>query len=367
LTESVVLESGKVYCALGSLEETADALLRGCCALQPGPAFDLPVAHAPFPDLKMRHLDTALDRLSVSMKSRLETLPPHETLFVYCCAKGDLRAFDPSNERSDVPVSPLLDDQARYAARRLGLSPARTMVVSSACASGAVGLETAKELLETGTFNHAVLFGFDVQSRFVVSGFHSLNALSPEGARPFDKTRNGLTLGDGAALALLSFRKPQPGECFIAGAASSNDANHRTGPSRTGDGLYRAAAAALADAGIGPSEISAVKCHGTATAYNDAMEAKAIYRLFSSDTIPCFSLKGAIGHTSGAGSLIEVLLSDAFLKRRAAPPTAGYQEHGIDEPLHITRSATKLQGDCILCLSAGFGGLNAAIVLRESA
>jgi 3-oxoacyl-[acyl-carrier-protein] synthase I len=212
-----------------------------------------------------------------------------------------------------------------------------------------------------------LVFGFDAISRFVATGFNSLAALSPSGARPFDAARDGLTIGEGAAIALLTYREPYRDDIIIAGAGSSNDANHRTGPSRTGDGLFRAARAALHDAALRPADIGGIKCHGTATKYNDAMEAKAIVGLFGEAVPPCFSVKGALGHTSGAGSLVEILIAAECLRRRLVPPTAGFSILGVDEQIPVSASPQRLNANTMLCLSAGFGGINAAVVLTEAA
>jgi 3-oxoacyl-[acyl-carrier-protein] synthase-1 len=294
-------------------------------------------------------------------------LPMQSTVFLYCAAKGDIRGLEETviNGSTNYPVSPLLDLQAHQCCDTLGIHPARIMVVSNACASGAVGLHIAAEMLREGIFTHAIVAGFDCISRFTITGFNSLNALSGTGARPFDAQRNGLILGEGAGVAVLSYRETHAGDCSIVGAGSSNDANHRTGPSRTGDGLHAAARAALTDAGLRPGDIGGVKCHGTATPYNDAMEAKALSLVFGNSIPPCVSLKGAIGHLSGAGSLIEILISAKCLKRRTLPQTAGYETHGVDEPVPVTSKATPITQSRLLCLAAGFGGLNAAVVIEE--
>lgn len=237
--------------------------------------------------------------------------------------------------------------------------------MSSACASGAVAIDYAKEQLALGRYTDVIIFAYDTISEFVIKGFNALNALSPEPARPFDKTRNGLTLGDGAAIAHLTYEEPSQGDIVICGSGTSNDANHRTGPSRTGDGLHSAITLALDDAHITPDKIAAVKCHGTATNYNDAMEAKALFSTFGENIPPTLSLKGAIGHTSGAGSLLEICLSTEFIKRRMIPPTIGFSEHGVDEPVKICASSQTIDKTHILCLSAGFGGLNCAVIIKE--
>ena len=361
MKKAVIFQQSEILCALGDLNEGSKALHDGKSAIIAGPCFSTPVAFAPFENVSYRKLHESARFL----KSRIDLslLQGQKVLFIYCAAKGDLSALE-SESRDTQSLSPVLGEQARAVSAYLGLEPFRIMAISSACASGAVAVEVAKEFLERELFSTAVLFGFDVISNFVTSGFYALNALSPTGARPFDESRNGLSLGDGVALTVLTRREPEPGEILIAGTGSSNDANHRTGPSRTGEGLFRAAAAALNSGSSWGGKIGAVKCHGTATVYNDAMEAKAITRLFQA-VPPCFSMKGAIGHTSGAGSLIEILLATRFLKQRIIPPTAGFEKRGVEENIPVSNSAQTFGGDSMLCLSAGFGGLNAAVVIKE--
>jgi 3-oxoacyl-[acyl-carrier-protein] synthase I len=211
-----------------------------------------------------------------------------------------------------------------------------------------------------------VVVGFDPLSRFVSTGFHALGALSSSVARPFDRTRDGLSLGEGAAVAVLVRRTPEKGDICLDGAGSSNDANHRTGPSRTGEGLLRAARMALETADLAPENVGAVKCHGTATLYNDAMEAKALQALFGNTIPPCASFKGALGHTSGGGALLEVLIASHLLRARTLAPTVGFAELGVEEPIPISATKQAFSTPSLLCLSAGFGGVNAAIALSET-
>lgn len=364
--KAVVIEQGGILCGLGTLEETVADLFEGASAVVPGPCFGVSVAYAPFKDIGWRSLAAGAAALAPAIDAAL--ISGEKTAFIFCAAKGDiapLEEFFASGKQPDAFL-PLLSSQAEYAKKILGINACRTLVISDACASGATGVEVARELLDTGRASAAVLFGFDGISRFVATGFHSLAALSPGGARPFDAARDGLTIGDGAAVALLTYREPFKGDIVVAGAAASNDANHRTGPSRTGEGLFRAARAALADAAVHPPEVGGVKCHGTATNYNDAMEAKALFSLFGEDAPPCFSVKGAIGHTSGAGSLLEILIAAECLRRRLVPPTAGFATLGVDEKIPVSASPQQLRGNSMLCLSAGFGGINAAVVLEEA-
>jgi 3-oxoacyl-[acyl-carrier-protein] synthase-1 len=359
---STILEHYDALTPLGTLSQTADALMRGESAISPGPWCGLDIPCAPFQDPALRDLRNSMRALAPSANKA----NGEEMIMLYAAAKGDIRALDAENYDPATDVSPRLDQQALAAGRALGLAPARTLSISNACASGAIAVEVADELLRDHVCEQAVIVGFDCLSRFVISGFHALGALSSTAARPFDARRDGLSLGEAASVALLRRGEPQPGDLIIAGCGSSNDANHRTGPSRTGDGLEKAARAALAAARMAPETIDAVKCHGTATAFNDAMEAKAIERLFGAACPPCFSVKGAIGHASGGGSLAELLIAAECIRTQCIPPTAGYREHGVDEAIPITAAGRHDALRSILCLSAGFGGVNAAAVVRRA-
>ncbi len=359
MKNSIILERYAALTSLGNLEQTLEQLLSGASGIQPGDYFGMNIPCAPFPDDAIRDIRQSFRLLH----DPIAPLPAQSTVFIYAAAKGDIRAFD-SNTHNDI--SPLLDRQAHQACTTVGYRPEHMLCVSNACASGAIAVEIACELLLDNQYDQAVIFGFDTLSEFVLSGFHSLNAVSFTGAKPFDANRDGLSLGESATLVVLSRRRSRTGDIVIAGTGSSNDANHRTGPSRSGDGLWRAARAALDESEMKTNAIGALKCHGTATVYNDAMEAKAITRLFGTQCPPpCFSVKGALGHTSGGGSLLETCIAAECIKSRCIPPTAGYKEHGVDEPIPIGRVCRQIEHPSIVCLAAGFGGVNAALVLRE--
>ena len=365
--KAVIIEQSEIISPLGNLTETVTDLIDGAKAIIPGPCFDVPAAYAPYANTKFRELAFCTSWLGSHIN--LAEIDPSSTIFIYSTAKGDIRAIEEEkfNKTISTNISPLLDLQTHVIAEQLKFSPAGKIVVSNACASGAVGIETALELLRMEKYSHAVLFGFDCLSRFTTTGFHSLGALSDTGARPFDARRNGLTMGEGAGISVLSYRDAYKGDIIVLGAGSSNDANHRTGPSRTGDGLFRSALAAITDASITRESIGAVKCHGTGTIFNDAMEAKAIYSLFDNNCPPCSSFKGAIGHLSGASSLIEILITAECIRRRVLPPTIGYENHGVDEPVTISSRAQPVNSPTVLCLAAGFSGLNTCVIIKECA
>lgn len=361
---SVVIEQAEIISPLGNLQETVTNLIDGNGAITAENDLALGVPFAPFRDLRFRQMDFCINWLLKHC-----TLIPRnfaQTILVYCSAKGDIRSLEEFvlHDVIKSPVSPLLDKQAQEICEHIGLDRDKKIVISNACASGAAGIEVACELLQSKRFIQAIIVGFDCLSSFTATGFSSLNALSKNGACPFSLHRDGLTMGEGAGIALLSFRPAFSGDLVICGTGSSNDANHRTGPSRTGEGLFRAAQAALLNASYTAGKIGGVKCHGTATIYNDAMEAKALHLLFDQIYPPCVSFKGAIGHLSGASSFIELLIMGECLKRRILPPTIGYGPHGVDEDIPVSSLQQTISKPIGLCLSAGFGGVNSATIIE---
>ena len=152
----------------------------------------------------------------------------------------------------------------------------RPVVISNACISGVLALSTAARMIDAGLYDHVVVAGGDLLSEFVISGFLSFQALSPEPCIPFDIARNGLSLGEGCGTLVLSSENKKSTAVTVSGSAVTNDANHISGPSRTGEELAMAIGNALKEAGINPGEVSFVSAHGTATLFNDEMESKSL-------------------------------------------------------------------------------------------
>src|SRR6202000_2503161 len=238
------------------------------------------------------------------------------------------------------------------------------IIISNACVSGVMAIITGMRLLRTGQYENAIITGADVISRFIMSGFESFQALSPQVCRPFDKSRDGLNLGEGAGTILLSTQKKYEHNVKVLGGAVSNDANHISGPSRTGQELSYAIDQALKDSGISTSEIDFISAHGTATVYNDEMEANAI-ALSGLQSVPLNSLKGYYGHTLGAAGLIESIISIQSLKQGLALPTPGFNEIGVSRPVNVVASPLIIEADTFLKTASGFGGCNAAVVFGK--
>ena len=238
------------------------------------------------------------------------------------------------------------------------------IVVSNACISGILAMITGMRLIQSGQYENAVIAGADVISKFILSGFQSFQAISPVPCKPFDINREGISLGEGAATIILSLNQTNAQDIKVMGGSVSNDANHISAPSHTGEELSQAIKKALDEAHISSSAIDFISAHGTATVYNDEMEAKAI-TLSNLQTVPVNSLKGYYGHTLGAAGLIESIVSVHSLKKNLFIPTFGFKEIGIPVPLNICTDL--LPGNFKNCLkiASGFGGCNAAVVFSK--
>ena len=231
----------------------------------------------------------------------------------------------------------------------------------------------ALEWIRAGTCDAVLCGGVDAISEFVLSGFHSLRAHAKEPCRPFDGDRSGLNLGEGAAFLLVEAAeharaRGQRIRAYLDGYGLSCDANHMTGPDRQGRGAARAMVAALHDAQLQPAAVDFVSAHGTATAFNDLMEARALAVVLGagSAATPVNSIKGTLGHTLGAAGAIEAVMAVRALEAQLIPPTAGHRERDPEIALDIVSGAARpARLATVLSTSSGFGGVNAALVLRH--
>jgi 3-oxoacyl-[acyl-carrier-protein] synthase II len=252
---------------------------------------------------------------------------------------------------------------------RFGLG-APAININAACASSTVAVARASSLIAAGKSEAVLVVCLDLVSEFVFSGFSALQALTPTVCRPFDRNRDGLTLGEGGAALLLmsrerARREGRPELGIVAGWGAANDATHITAPARDGCGLIQSVRQALRRAGIAKESIAAISAHGTATVYNDQMELTAFRTLFGERAIPMHSVKGSIGHTLGAAGGIEVALGLRCLHAGRLPPTVGMLEPEEAGEGFLSRSAQPIQGSYLLSTNSGFGGVNAALILRR--
>ena len=243
-----------------------------------------------------------------------------------------------------------------------GIDESDVYYISNACISGVSALIFARRMILSGRYDNMIVVGVDVQNRFIISGFASFKSLSSELCRPYDASRCGLNLGEACGAVMLT--KTGTSELVaIDGGSASDDANHISGPSRTGDGLYFAMRDAMSEAGVGPADVDMLQMHGTATAYNDEMESKAAGLAGLSD-VPAQSLKPYFGHTMGASGIIETILAAEELKRGIFLGVKGFEELGVPVPLNVS-AENRLITNPHHCLktASGFGGTNAAVLL----
>ncbi len=245
-----------------------------------------------------------------------------------------------------------------------------SIVISSACASSSAAIGFAAGLIRSGKRDCLLVVAVDAVTEFVFSGFSSLMALDRDKAKPFDKNRTGLSLGEGAGFVLLMSEKRAKKEARkvmgeVAGWAVAGDANHMTGPSRDGSGLRLAIQKAIKKAGMSGDDIGGISSHGTGTVYNDSMEMKAYKSIFEDKPIPLYSIKGALGHTMGAAGLIETIIALKALQEKIIPQTVGLKDIDPEAEGWVSSGKRKLEKSAILLNNAGFGGVNAALVLRQ--
>lgn len=364
----ILLGADHVICPLGSgSAPVLDAMLHGTCGLVPhvipggvtasvGSAFTETSSDHPLEAQLLKCITTCRAQLSRDVFNPIED--GERSALILSTTKGEIGLL----EKGDVQAAflPSLAERLRISAS-LATTP---IVVSNACASGTLAIKLAADLIRVGSYDHVLVLGGDLLSHFTLSGFASLHALSVGPCRPFDRTRDGVSLGEAVAGIVLSndaslFAAPL-GE-YISGGMG-NDANHISGPSRTGEGLVRAVDAALRASGRTAKDIGHINAHGTGSVYNDRMEAVAFGRL-GMEHIPTNSLKGYFGHTLGAAGVLETVLSLHAMQRRQLPASLGANDLDELPPLNVLQAIGTPLSNTLLKTSSGFGGCNAAILI----
>lgn len=240
------------------------------------------------------------------------------------------------------------------------------ILLSNACVSGVLAVAAAKRLITQDRYDHIFVAGGDLVTQFILSGFNSFQALSEEPCRPYCKTRTGINIGEVAASVLVTKDKSQLVDeaVIIKGEASCNDANHISGPSRTGEGLYRSIQSALKQANMTSKDIDYISAHGTATSFNDEMEAIAFNRADLQNT-PLNSLKGYFGHTLGASGLLETIIGMHSLDQNTLYACLGFKELGVSQPINVIKKTEKQKINSFLKTASGFGGCNTAAIFQK--
>lgn len=285
-----------------------------------------------------------------------------ETAFILSTTKGNISLL---KNQSALPEGVYLSALAQKIADFFGFST-KPVVVSNACVSGVMAIAVAKNMIQAGKYKDAFVVAGDEISEFVISGFNSFQAIGTTPCKPYDKNRDGINIGEATAAAYVT-STPTENEKFrfkVLGDSAINDANHISGPSRTGDGLYASIKNAMTEANVSAEEIDFISAHGTATLYNDEMEAIAFNRM-ELDNVPLNSMKGFYGHCLGASGLLESIISMESALHNTLIPSRNFEETGISQPLHIIKENQSAVINYILKTASGFGGCNAAIVLEK--
>jgi 3-oxoacyl-(acyl-carrier-protein) synthase len=373
VTHAVIADYGVVTAYGRGTDALCDGLMSGRTAIRPcrdmGTASlaDLRVGSVPLGDA-----DTSSSRvmrlLEELFADNAPEVPPDSALLV-ATTTGEVdllekAVLEQENARCE-PLSAMLPK-----VQQLAGVEGPGVIVSCACASSTAALTYAFSMIRDGRAEVVLLVGVDCLSEFVLSGFASLMALDEDVARPFDRDRAGLSVGESAGYVVLmsaerAAREGTVGKGIVMGGAMTNDANHMTGPSRDGGGLARAIKKALTVSVCDPGTVAFVAAHGTGTVYNDAMEMKALRTVFSAP-VPVFSIKGGIGHTMGNAGLAQTIVAMESLRSGAIPPTVGLSHPDEDAKGWASPCSQNVEGNVAVVANAGFGGVNAAVVLQAT-
>ncbi|MEO8712526.1 MAG: beta-ketoacyl synthase N-terminal-like domain-containing protein [Parafilimonas sp.] len=286
-----------------------------------------------------------------------------KTLLIISTTKGNISLLETEQCNKALQKRIALTTSAKLVADHFHFIN-QPLIISNACISGLLGILTGMRLIKNNHYENVIVAGADVISKFILSGFQSFQALSKNICKPFDKDRDGINLGEAAATVILSSYKRTENDIKVVSGSVSNDANHISGPSRTGDELYQAINIAMKDAKLNSTDIDFISAHGTATMYNDEMEAKAIASA-KLEAAPVNSLKGFYGHTLGAAGLIESIISIHSLQQNIVLPTKGFEEHGVSKSINVCTEIIHKPLQNFLKTASGFGGCNAAVIFSK--
>lgn len=252
-------------------------------------------------------------------------------------------------------------------ARRYFGTTGPAVAISSACSSSAKVFASARRMMEAGLIDAAVVGGVDTLCLTTLYGFNSLGLLSPQACRPFDAKRDGISIGEAAAFALLE-RPGEPDEeaVLLLGIGESSDAYHMSSPHPEGLGARMAMEQALKSASLSPEDIDYINLHGTATQSNDAAEAKAVAAVFGTGT-PCSSTKGMTGHTLGAAGGLESVICALALCHGLLPGGLNTSELDPAIPLNYLLENREQPVARVVSNSFGFGGTNCSLVFGRGA
>ena len=358
------------------VESNVSAILRGDSGIQLHN--DISLMPVPFYGsvINDEKINSAFSKISTETKySRLEkmmilALEPiiknsgiglnSKTAFILSTTKGNVTALKDHSEESfnNAHLDVLAQNVANFF--RFKTQP---IVVSNACVSGILAVSVAKRMIQSELYDNVFVIAGDEVSEFILSGFNSFQAMSDLPCKPYSKNRTGVSLGEATAAVLVS-AEAKNAKIKVIGDSSINDANHISGPSRTGEGLFRSIQNALKEAQIEPHKIDYISAHGTATPFNDEMEAIALNRL-GLQNVPVNSLKGFYGHTLGASGLLETVIAIESVNQNILFESKGFDEIGVSESINVIEKNEEATIDFFLKTASGFGGCNTAVVFEK--
>ena len=314
-------------------------------------------------DLGIENHHSKLEKLLIiSIKKTLAKtkIDTKNCLLILSTTKGNIDGL-----QKNSPHNPYLGALAKKINDYFNFKP-NPVVISTACISGTSAAVMAHRFVSTGLHEQVLVVGGDIISDFTMSGFASFRAVGTSPCRPYDKERDGITLGEGVGSILFSNKKDanNNAQITVIGGASSNDANHISGPSRTGDGLFYAIEDCLEQGDISADKIGFISAHGTATAFNDEMESKA-FNLADLQDVPLNSLKSYFGHTLGAAGILECIATIHSLMNDELYPSLGFNELGVSQNIHVIKEYQSSPLTFALKTASGFGGCNASILFQK--
>jgi len=344
------------------LDACWDGLLAGASMLAEVDRFDTSAFHSHVagivPGLEYHRGDSLVFQMLEKLFPTIGTTIPADARLILASTNGEVDLLERAvlDGGDDVRASGL--DFLLEKVRGLCGVDGAGQVVSSACISSTAALAMGAAAISDDECDCVLVVACDPVTEFIYSGFSSLMALDSEGARPFDANRAGLSVGEAAGYVLLmgeerAQRENRPVACEISGWGLSSDANHMTGPSRDGSGLASAIKCSLRLAGVDEKQIGFVSAHGTGTQYNDAMEMLA-FKLGFSTPRPIF-----------ATGLVETALVARAFNENLVPPTVRLEQADANAAGWVSASAVGVDCEFALKTNAGFGGVNAALVLRK--
>ena len=377
MTREVYINETNCITPLGfDVDSNIEAILRGDSGIQlhqdislmPNPFYASIIADEKIKSaFEKISTDTKYSRLEKMMILALEPMIKNsgvelnsKTAFILSTTKGNVTALIENSETNFQNAH--LDVLAQNVANFFGFQTT-PIVVSNACVSGILAISVAKRMIQSELYDNIFVVAGDEVSEFVLSGFNAFQAMSDLPCKPYSKNRTGVSLGEATAAALIS-AEARNAKIKVIGDSSINDANHISGPSRTGEGLFRSIQNAMKEAKINSTQIDYISAHGTATSFNDEMEAIALNRL-DLQKVPVNSLKGFYGHTLGASGLLETVIAIESANQNILFESKGFDEIGVSERINVIQKNEEASIDYFLKTASGFGGCNTAVIFEK--